>query len=120
MSLRLLRACAVAVALSTIIGCAHHPAARSLTAAVDRASAAPTGSSSSRGGRVFAMQCAMCHGSGGTAGPLGPSLRGERTRKSLAAVIAAIKHPTPPMPKLFPGTLTAQDVADLGAYVQSL
>jgi len=101
-------------------GCAHHAAVRSLTAAVDQRSAAPMDSSGSRGGRVFAMQCAMCHGSDGVGGPVGPSLRGERTRKSLAAVIAAIKHPTPPMPKLFPGTLTAQDVADLGAYVQSL
>ncbi len=120
MSLRLLRVCAALVALSIVSGCAHHATVRSSTAVADESSAAPTDSSGSRGGRVFAMQCAMCHGAGGAGGPAGPSLRGERTRKSLAAVVAAIKHPTPPMPKLFPGILTAQDVADLAAYVQSL
>ena len=80
----------------------------------------PTDSSSSRGGRIFATQCAMCHGTAGAGGPVGPSLRHERAHATAQAVIAAIEHPTPPMPKLYPGTLSAQDVADLGAYIENL
>ena len=62
----------------------------------------------------------MCHGSAGVGGPVGPSLVHIHRRKSDAAIMAAIEDPTPPMPKLYPGTLTAQDVADLGAYVARL
>ena len=47
-------------------------------------------------------------------------LHAEHTRKDRDAVIDAIEHPSPPMPKLFPGELSAQDVADLAAYVESM
>ena len=57
---------------------------------------------------------------GQRADTLGPALSKERKKKDRAAVITAIEHPDPPMPKLFPGELTAQDVSDLTAYVESL
>ncbi|MEO6835257.1 MAG: cytochrome c [Candidatus Tumulicola sp.] len=72
-----------------------------------------------RGSTVFAKNCAVCHGSAGAGGE-GPSLRNERARKPLAAAEAWIRDPAPPMPKLFPGALSAQDVADVAAYVETL
>ena len=74
----------------------------------------------SRGAKLFAANCASCHGMHGTEGGVGPSLAGERTRKDLAATLHAIKNPEPPMPKLFPSPLDDADVADLAAYVRSL
>ena len=86
---------------------------------MDEAVAAPTSASASRGASLYAKNCAACHGTA-TAGPIGPALHGERSRKNLEAVVAIIRHPDPPMPKLFPGTLSAQDVADIAAYVENL
>ncbi|MHB8147352.1 MAG: c-type cytochrome [Vulcanimicrobiaceae bacterium] len=117
---RPVHACVALMAIALFAGCAHHARERSLAVAPEQRAATQADSSSSRGGRIFAMQCAMCHGSAGAGGPVGPSLRDERARKTPEAVIGAIEHPTPPMPKLFPGTLSAQDVADLGAYIESL
>lgn len=71
------------------------------------------------GAVVFAQNCAVCHGRSGAGGE-GPSLRNESARKPLAAAEAWIKDPAPPMPKLFPGTLSSQDVADVAAYVETL
>ncbi len=87
---------------------------------MDDSVATPADASSSRGRTLYGEQCAACHGPGGSGGPVGPSLRAERARKDRGAVIAIIEHPSPPMPKLFPGRLTSQDVADLSAYVESL
>jgi mono/diheme cytochrome c family protein len=39
---------------------------------------------------------------------------------SLEATLAQIKNPAPPMPKLYPSTLSEQDVNDVAAYVQTL
>ncbi len=86
---------------------------------MDESVAVPTSASASRGAALFAKNCAACHGVS-SPGPIGPWLHGERARKDLGAVLEVIKHPDPPMPKLFPGTLGAQDVADLAAYVESL
>jgi len=47
-------------------------------------------------------------------------LHGEKARKNTAAAIAWIKNPQPPMPKLYPGTLSEKDVTDVAAYVESL
>lgn len=51
---------------------------------------------------------------------MGPSLRAERKRKTAQAVRAIVLDPDPPMPKLYPAQLTAQDVDDLTAYVETL
>ncbi len=73
-----------------------------------------------RGRALFAANCAACHGAGGLGGPVGPSLHNEKTRKSLQETQAWIKDPQPPMPKLYPGSLSGADVGDLAAYVQTL
>ncbi len=51
---------------------------------------------------------------------MGPTLIHESTRKNMQQAVQWIKNPLPPMPKLYPGTLSAQDVRDLAAFVESL
>ena len=72
------------------------------------------------GKRLFAANCASCHGANGIDGGVGPSLRGESARKNLDATIVWIHHPQPPMPQLYPAPLTASDVVDIASYVQTL
>ncbi|HTV72627.1 MAG TPA: c-type cytochrome [Candidatus Acidoferrales bacterium] len=72
------------------------------------------------GRRIFANNCATCHGAGGTQGGVGPSLKDERARKDYEATIAWIKNPDPPMPALYPSPLSERAVDDVAAYVQSL
>ncbi len=75
----------------------------------------------SRGAHIFAAQCAACHGADGSGGPIGPSLRQEHEKRDLAAVVEIVKNPpSATMPKLFPAQLSAQDVADVSAYVETL
>lgn len=112
----------VFVALAAVAGvgaCGHHDGPRSTVEAMDETVAVPTSASANRGAGLFAKNCAACHGVS-SPGPVGPWLHRERARKDLSAVTERIKHPEPPMPKLFPGTLNAQDVADLAAYVEGL
>jgi mono/diheme cytochrome c family protein len=71
------------------------------------------------GRQIFTANCAACHGASGQGG-FGPSLRGESARKDTAAAMAWIKNPKPPMPKLYPDPLSAKDVEDVTAYVESL
>lgn len=111
-TLAALGACIVALA-----GCAHGsqgstaPAATPATAVRGDAHA---------GQQLFAANCAACHGSTGVEGGVGPSLKNERLKKNDAQAIAWIEDPQPPMPKLYPVPLTATDVANLAAYVESL
>lgn len=72
------------------------------------------------GRQLFAAKCEACHGANGRGGSVGPTLGNERNRKTFEQTVAWIKDPEPPMPKLFPAELTARDVNDLAAYVQSL
>jgi mono/diheme cytochrome c family protein len=83
------------------------------------ASAAKSGGVVAHGKSIFSANCASCHGTAG-AGGLGPSLKGEKSRKDLAAAIVWIKNPRPPMPKLYPSPLGDKDVAAVAAYVESL
>lgn len=71
---------------------------------------------------IFSANCAQCHGIAGTGtkGGVFPVLVGERKKKNLAATLAWIENPQPPMPKYYPGTLSAKDVAAVAAYVQTL
>ncbi len=41
-------------------------------------------------------------------------------RGSQVQAVGAVVNPAQAMPRLFPGTLNAQDVADVAAYVRSL
>ena len=72
------------------------------------------------GKTIFAANCAQCHGAGGAKGGVGPALLGEKKKKNMAATVAWIKNPQPPMPKLYPTPLSEKDVADVASYVQSL
>ncbi|MHB8152958.1 MAG: c-type cytochrome [Vulcanimicrobiaceae bacterium] len=81
------------------------------------ASAAAT-PSAVRGRPIFAANCAACHGVRGQGSVLGPSLRAHR--RTFASILRIVTDPESPMPKLYPGTLTAEQVRDVSAYVESL
>lgn len=72
-----------------------------------------------RGATIFQQNCSACHGAHGQGG-IGPSLIGESSRKNLQRAVTWIENPLPPMPKLYPATLSEQDVRDVAAYVESL
>ena len=72
------------------------------------------------GKKLYAANCAACHGAVGTEGGVGPSLKDEKKKKNTAAASAWIKNPKPPMPKLYPSPLSEKDVSDVTAYVESL
>jgi alcohol dehydrogenase (cytochrome c) len=63
--------------------------------------------------------CAACHGPDGKGGEGGPSLRNESSRKDFAAIVAWIKNPAPPMPKLAP-PMTESEVETIARYVEQL
>lgn len=77
-------------------------------------------SDGSRGAELFAKNCLVCHNSSPDAQRIGPSLANEGRKRTLAQIVRVIEAPDPPMPKLYPGTLTAQDVSDIAAYVKTL
>lgn len=104
----------VALDIFALAACGHRHAARG------HADASPTTPSAARGAAVFAANCAVCHGDGGLGARLGGPLQGEHLRKSDAAIRAAIAHPEPPMPKLYPSRLSEQNLNDVTAYVESL
>jgi len=81
---------------------------------------AVAGGDAKHGGAIFNQNCSSCHGAAGAGGGIGPSLKGEKSRKDLPAAIAWIKNPKPPMPKLYPSTISESDVADVAAYVETL
>jgi mono/diheme cytochrome c family protein len=78
------------------------------------------GGDTAHGKTLYAVNCASCHGATGTEGGVGPSLKGEKGKKDLAAAVAWIKNPKPPMPKLYPSPLSDNDVRDVAAYVETL
>lgn len=72
-----------------------------------------------RGATIFAQNCAACHGARGQGG-VGPSLIGESARKNFVQAVMWIKHPKPPMPALYPQTLSERDVRDVAEFVETL
>lgn len=44
----------------------------------------------------------------------------ERKKRTTAQIAGAIESPDPPMPKLYPGQLSEQDVSDIVAYLETL
>lgn len=97
-------------------GCARHHGRSAAAPAVS----ATAGADARRGSAVYRTQCAACHGADGAGGPVGPSLRNEGARRSYDSVYALIRDPAPPMPKLYPSRLSAADLRDVAAYVESL
>jgi len=79
----------------------------------------PAGSASA-GAKVFAANCASCHGEGGKNGQVGPTLYGAGLKAGQVAYM--VRSPqgvdkSSGMPKL---PLTAKEVGDVAAYVASL
>ncbi|MBV9271911.1 MAG: cytochrome c [Candidatus Eremiobacteraeota bacterium] len=72
------------------------------------------------GAQVFRANCSACHGTTGVEGGIGPSLRNESSRMDFGATVSWIENPQPPMPKLYPKPLSAQQVRDVTAYVEAL
>ena len=95
------------------------PAAAPVPAFMSTAAPAVPGADAIHGRQVYTANCAACHGANAQGG-IGPSLRGEKSRKNTAAAIAWIKNPQLPMPKLYPAVLSEKDVDDVAAYVESL
>jgi mono/diheme cytochrome c family protein len=79
-----------------------------------RPSAAPE-----RGAQVYAAHCAVCHGKQGEGGSA-PELMGEHYHKDEQQIVLWIKNALPPMPRLYPATLSDQDVKDVASFVASL
>ena len=106
---------------TTTTSAASAPATQAMPAASGSSAKGTTAmGDAGRGKTIFGEKCASCHGASGTEGGVGPSLKGEKSRKNLEQTIAWIHNPAPPMPKLWPSPLNDKDVADVSAYVQSL
>jgi mono/diheme cytochrome c family protein len=69
------------------------------------------------GRELYTHICSICHGATGEL-VAGHDLKSLRDRRDLASTISFIKNPVAPMPKLYPNTLSEQDVADVAAYLQ--
>ena len=118
MSLRIAAASFVLLAAAcAAAGCSRHGTHPAPSAA---ASAAVPGANLANGKAVYEAQCAACHGKRGIAGPVGPSLQNENTRRPYRSVYATVLEPDPPMPKLYPSRITLSDVRDVSAYVETL
>lgn len=105
---------AMLLVCESLYGCEHRPS---------RPAGAPLaaqGGSAKSGRVVFIQSCAACHGADGSGGPAGPSLIDEHARRPEASVARLIADPAPPMPKLYPGSLTLAQLRDVTAYVESL
>jgi len=106
---------AAAIAAVAAAGCTHNSAQSASTTAPAQALG-----NESRGAEVFRANCAVCHTANGAAGSVGPALEHEKQRKTYDQTVAWIEQPDPPMPKLYPASLSEKDVDDVAAYVQSL
>jgi glucose dehydrogenase len=76
----------------------------------------PGPASAARGSEVYVRICASCHGSDGDM-IADHRLSTLNQRRDAASTTAFIKDPKLPMPKVYPGLITAQDVADVSAFV---
>lgn len=117
MSFRLLALpLALLAVLAAAAGCGGHAGRQ----AASRAAPTLREADVRRGATVFAAQCQACHGPQGAGGPVGPSLHNENVRRPYRAVYRLVRDPSPPMPKLYPSRLSARDLRDVSAYVETL
>ncbi|MDQ2857802.1 MAG: c-type cytochrome [Candidatus Eremiobacteraeota bacterium] len=108
-----------AFVLASIVSFSYAKSSASSTGTEARLAASTSGQSvgnATQGSIIYAERCGLCHNAGG----MGPNLKGENSRKNHAAVVAWIKNPQPPMPKLYPSQLGERDVNDVAAYVETL
>jgi alcohol dehydrogenase (cytochrome c) len=71
------------------------------------------------GKSAYDTYCAGCHGSRGEGGEGGPSLTSTSSRMQFAALVAWIRNPTPPMPKMVP-PITNPEVDAIAHYVEKM
>jgi alcohol dehydrogenase (cytochrome c) len=107
------------VVVMALDGAAGRPSMAIALPDVTTLAAAGSDSSGGAGAQKFKQFCSSCHGTHGEGGGGGPSLV-TATRKDLAAIVAFVKNPTPPMPKLFPSPLSESDVQAVSQYVRTL
>jgi mono/diheme cytochrome c family protein len=80
------------------------------------AASAPTGQGdASDGERLFAENCASCHGEGGTGGGVGPTLAGSMV--SLAEARSTIENGSGVMPA---DLVSGQELEDVLAYLETI
>ena len=73
------------------------------------------------GRSLFAQFCAACHGMHGEGGlTSGPNIQTSRLIGNKAVLVAWIKDPKSPMPKLYPAPLSDSDVDAVAGYVMGL
>lgn len=95
------------------------PAATPATSAQAAATPAPQPTENLQAGqRLYAANCAACHGANGNGG-VGPNLHRLAAKMSLDRTVAYIKNPTAPMPRLYPRTLSEAQVRQIAAYVRA-
>jgi mono/diheme cytochrome c family protein len=82
------------------------------------AEASPSPQLVKAGETVYVANCASCHNANGTGG-VGPTLHNVAVTKSYAQTIAFIEKPSGIMPKLYPGTLSEEQVKEVAAYVRA-
>ncbi len=90
------------------------PGAQSSAPSIAAAAQAPE---PAHGKILFGQICASCHGPDGDMVD-DHKLSTLKSRRDYASTVGFIENPAPPMPRLFPGTLSEPDVHDLAAYLQ--
>jgi alcohol dehydrogenase (cytochrome c) len=96
----------------TMFGAVGRPNIVVLRAAAAAASGAAAGTPVERGREVYQHHCLGCHASDGT-GIAGFSLKNLKVRMNRDQLIAWIRKPRPPMPRVFPEPLDEGDLRDL-------
>jgi mono/diheme cytochrome c family protein len=109
--------CAAVAAVLAFTACTS---AGTQSGGATRGTGATIGGDRTAGGRIFAANCAACHGNNGEGGSVGPSLHRESQRMAYGALVSWIEDPQPPMPHLYPHVLSVAQVRDVAAYVESL
>jgi mono/diheme cytochrome c family protein len=103
----------------TIFGAVGRPSVIVMQADIPT-KAVKVGDDTEHGREVYQHNCLGCHATDGT-GITGFSLRDIKARMSRAQLIEWIRNPRPPMPRVFPEPLDANDLRelnDLAAYIE--
>jgi len=115
-----MRASALAAISTLALAFAACTSAGTQSGGARHGTSATIGGDRTAGARIFAANCAACHGNNGEGGSIGPSLYRESRRLAYDALVSWIKDPQPPMPRLYPQVLNEAQVSDVAAYVESL
>lgn len=104
----------------TIFGAVGRPSVIVMQADLPPRAVAQAGDDPEHGREVYQHNCLGCHATDGT-GITGFSLRNIKARMQRAELIAWVRNPRPPMPRVFPEPIDAndaRDLNDLAAYIE--